>query len=337
MVTIADVARHAGVAPSTVSYVLTGRRSISAATKERVHASVRLLGYRASVPARIPTGAAAGVLAMVLPLREGMNMPVVTQFVIAVASAARRHGQDVLLLTADEGAEGVRRVAESGRVDGLIVMDVEMHDERVPVLLELDQPSVLIGVPADATGLTCVDLDFAAAGARGVDHLADLGHRYLGLLGAPRSVYRRDTGFAHRAMAGFSAAAMRRGVAVTTSPVEHDPASVRRLVTDLLRDHPALTGLVVHNETALPQVVEALRALGRRVPEDIAVVALCPDDVAERFTPPLTSVNIPADELGHEAVDLLRRKLDGEPTPALTLLPPRLTDRASAERRPPAR
>jgi DNA-binding LacI/PurR family transcriptional regulator len=337
VVTIADVARHAGVAPSTVSYVLTGRRSISAATKERVHASVRLLGYRASVPARTPSGAAAGVLAMVLPLREGMNMPVVTQFVIAVASAARRDGQDVLLLTADEGAEGVRRVAESGRVDGLIVMDVEMHDERVPVLLELDQPSVLIGVPADATGLTCVDLDFAAAGARAVDHLADLGHRYVGLLGAPRSVYRRDTGFAHRTTAGFSAAAMRRGIAVTTSPVEHDPPSVRRLVAELFRDHPAITALVVHNETALPVVVEALRSCHRRIPDDVAVVALCPDDVAERTNPPLTSVNIPADELGHEAVALLRRKLDGEPTPALTLLPPILTDRASADRRAPAR
>jgi DNA-binding LacI/PurR family transcriptional regulator len=337
VVTIADVARHAGVAPSTVSYVLTGRRSISTATKERVHASVRLLGYRVSVPARTPAGAASGVLAVVLPLRDGMNLPVVTQVVIAVASAARRHGQDVLLLTADEGADGVRRIAESGRVDGLIVMDVEMHDERVPILLALDQPAVLIGVPADATGLTCVDLDFAAAGARGVDHLADLGHRYIGLLGAPRSVYRRDTGFAHRTMAGFSAAAMRRGIAVTTLPSEHDPSSVRRLVTDLLRDHPALTGLVVHNETALPVVLETLRSLGRRIPEDVSVVALCPDDVAERLGPPLTSVDIPADELGHEAVALLRRKLDGEPTPALTLLPPRLTDRASAQRRPPTR
>jgi len=337
VVTIADVARHAGVAPSTVSYVLTGRRSISAATSERVRASVRLLGYRSSGPRRTPTGAAAGVLAMVLPLRDGMTMPVVTQFVIAVASAARRHGQDVLLLTADEGADGVRRIAGSGRVDGLIVMDVEMHDARVPVLLELDQPSVLIGVPADATGLTCVDLDFAAAGARGVDHLADLGHRYVGLLGAPRAVYRRDTGFAHRTTAGFSAAALRRGIAVTTAPVEHDPPSVRRLVTGLLRDHPALTGLVVHNEIALPVVVDTLRSLGRRVPEDIAVVALCPDDLADRVHPPITSVDIPADELGHEAVALLRRKIDGEPTPALTLLPARLTDRASADRRRPGR
>lgn len=337
MVTIADVARHAGVAPSTVSYVLTGRRSISAATRTRVQESVRALGYHPNVAARSLASARSNVLALVLPLREGMNMPVVTQFVIAVASAAREHDQDVLLVTADEGAAGLRRVAESAQADGLIVMDVEMHDERVPVLRELDRPSVLIGVPSDATGLTCVDLDFAAAGAQCLDHLADLGHRYVGLLGAPRAVYRRDTGFAHRTMAGFSAAAMRRGVAVTTSPTENDHHSVRNLLADLLRDHPALTGLVVHNETALPLVVESLRALGRKVPEDIAVVALCPDEIAERMNPPLTSVHIPADELGREAVALLKLKLDRQPTQALTLLQPRLTDRASADRRTPAR
>lgn len=337
MVTIADVAQHAGVAPSTVSYVLTGRRSISAATKARVQESVRVLGYQANAAARSLSGARTDVLALVLPLREGMNMPVVTQFVIAVASAARQYDQDVLLVTADQGAEGLRRVAEGSQIDGLIVMDVEMYDERVPVLRELHRPSVLIGVPADATGLTCVDLDFAAAGAACLDHLADLGHRYVGLLGAPRAVYRRDTGFAHRTMAGFSAAAMRRGISVTTSPTESDRGSVQRLVAELLRDHPALTGLVVHNESALPLVVDSLRMLGRKVPEDIAVVALCADDIAERMNPPLSSVHIPAEELSRQAVALLRRKLDREETPPLTLLPPRLTDRASADRRTPAR
>ncbi|NUT51361.1 MAG: LacI family DNA-binding transcriptional regulator, partial [Saccharothrix sp.] len=218
MVTIADVARHAGVAPSTVSYVLTGRRSISTATKARVEASVRALGYHPHAGARSLASNRANVLALVLPMREGMHMPVLMQFVVAVANAARRHDHDVLLVTADQGAAGLRRVAGSAQVDGLLVMDVEMHDERVPVLRELDRPSVLIGFPADAAGLTCVDLDFAEAGSRCVDHLADLGHTYVALVGAPRAVYQRDTGFAHRTMAGFSAAAMRRGVSSTTLP-----------------------------------------------------------------------------------------------------------------------
>ena len=105
--------------------------------------------------------------------------------------------------------EGLERVAQSSLVDALVVMDVELHDERVPVLRELPMPSVLIGYPADADRLTCIDLDFVAAGAHCVDHLADLGHRSLALLGTPSAVYERQTGFAQRTLTGFVEAADR--------------------------------------------------------------------------------------------------------------------------------
>jgi DNA-binding LacI/PurR family transcriptional regulator len=79
-------------------------------------------------------------------------------------------------------------------------------------------------------------------------------------------------------------------------------------------------------------VLTALAALGRRVPADVSVVAICPDEVAERANPALTSVLIPAEEVGRQAVSLLMRKLKGEPVPEATLLDPRLTVRASTGR-----
>ena len=69
--------------------------------------------------------------------------------------------------------------------------------------------------------------------------------------------------------------------------------------------------------------------LGRVVPRDVAVVAICPDDVAERSSPALSSVQIPAEALGRRAVELLMAKLDGQMPPELTLLPPVLTGRFS--------
>ncbi|MFS8097515.1 LacI family transcriptional regulator [Lentzea alba] len=329
MVTIADVARHAGVAPSTVSYVLTGNRSISAGTKSKVRESIRLLGYRPQTPDRSLAAGRTNVLGLVLPLRAGVHLPVVMRFVAAVAVAARRHGMDLLLVTADDGAPGLGRVADSAQADGFLVMDVEMDDERVPVLRQLTKPSVLIGHPASTKGLTCVDLDFEAAGALCVDHLADLGHRSIGFLGAPGAVYRRNAGFAHRTMAGFSAAAMRRGVAVTALPSEEDHDSVLRATKALLRAHPSMTALVVHNEPALGWITGCLRAAGRTVPGDVAVVAICPDEIAEQTSPPLTSVRLPVAELGRRAVDLLVGKLDGRQSPPLMLLPPRLVRRGS--------
>jgi DNA-binding LacI/PurR family transcriptional regulator len=329
VVTIAEVARHAGVAPSTVSYVLTGRRSISAGTKSRVRESIRSLGYQPHVAGRGIASARTNVIGLVLPLRASTHLPALMRFVTAAVTTARRYDLDLLLMTADDGVAALRRAAHTSLVDGFLVMDVELDDDRLPMLRQLSKPSVLIGRPAAARGLTCVDLDFEAAGARCVDHLADLGHRSIVFIGAPSAVYRRTTGFAHRAMAGFSAAAMRRGVAATALSVEEDHDSVRKATEILLRAHPSTTALVVHNEAALSGITAGLRAAGRQVPGDIAVVAICPDELAERMSPPLTSVRLPVEELGRHAVDLLVAKLDGRQPPPLVLLPPRLLRRAS--------
>jgi len=265
----------------------------------------------------------------VLPLRSGMHLPVLMQFAITVVTTARQYDHDVLLVTSDEGVAGLQRVAASAMVDGLVLMDVELHDVRVPALRKLDRPSVLIGVPADTTGLTCVDLDFMAAGERCVEHLVALGHRHIALVGAPSAVYERETGFAERTRSGFIAAVQRHGLQAITTPCEDTYEGVRATVTELFAAYPNLTGLVVHNEAAIDPLMDVLRGMGRRVPEEVSVVAICPDEMAERRSPPLSSVLIPAHELGQEAVTLLMRKLDGHPTEELTLLAPRLTARGS--------
>jgi DNA-binding LacI/PurR family transcriptional regulator len=334
MVTITDVARHAGVAVSTVSYVLSGKRAISVGTRQRVLASVRTLGYHPHAGARALASRRANVIALVLPLRAGMHLPVLMQFATAVVTTARQFDHDVLLVTADEGPTGLRRIAASAMVDGVVLMDVELHDARVPLLRELERPSVLIGFPADATGLTCVDLDFYRAGAACVDHLAGLGHRSVALLGAPAVVYERGTGFAHRTMAGFEETAQRHGLHAVAQPCEEERSAVATALARLLDRHPTLSALVVHNEAAVAHVLATLPELGRRVPSDMSVVAICPDGLAERFSPTLSSVLIPADEVGREAVSLLMRKLDGQPVPEATLLDPRLTVRASSTAAP---
>jgi DNA-binding LacI/PurR family transcriptional regulator len=100
-------------------------------------------------------------------------------------------------------------------------------------------------------------------------------------------------------------------------------------VARLLGQRPGLDGVVVHNEPALGPLLDAFRGAGRRIGEDLAVLALCPDGLAEQAAPSLTSIAIPADELGRQAVRLLMAKLDGQSVPGVTLLPPRLTVRAS--------
>ncbi|EEP69926.1 transcriptional regulator [Micromonospora sp. ATCC 39149] len=330
MVTISDVARHAGVAVSTVSYVLSGKRAISRGHPHPgagQHPDARLPPERRR--AAFLASRRANVVALVLPLRSGMQVPVVMQFAMAVVTTARTVEHDVLLVTSDEGPAGLRRIAASAMVDGLLLMDVEMHDSRVPLLRELGRPSVLIGFPADPTGLTCVDLDFHRAGALCVEHLAGLGHRRIALLGPPAAVYDRGTGFAHRTRNGIVDAAARLGVDTVVRPCGEGTAAVRRELVELLDRWPDLSGLIVQNESAVGPVLATLPTLGRRVPEDVSVVGICPDQFAEQASPRLTSVPVPAEEVGQQAVSLLMRKVHGEPVPDATLLEPRLTIRDS--------
>jgi DNA-binding LacI/PurR family transcriptional regulator len=336
MVTLADVARDAGVSQSTVSYVLSGKRSISAATRRRVERSIRTLGYRPHAGARALASRRTSVLALVTPLRPDLHTPVAMEFVISVVTAARGHAHDVLLLTNDEGPEGIRRVAGSALVDGLVLMDVQLRDDRIPVLRELGLPAVLIGVPDDTTGLTCVDLDFRAAGARCVDHLADLGHRTIAFLGHDEDVYRRGSGFATRTLEGVATRAAARGLACEDFRCSGSREEVDAIVGGLLARTRPVTGLVVHNEAVLPMVLDALRAAGRRVPEDVSVVAIAPDDIAELTTPAVSAVDLPAGEMGERAVELLMAKLAGREDHGMTLLAPRLVARASSDAAPAA-
>ncbi|MFD5336201.1 LacI family DNA-binding transcriptional regulator [Streptomyces hawaiiensis] len=329
MVKITDVARRAGVSPSTVSYALSGKRPISDETRRRVEAAARDLGYRPHSGARALAYGEPNVLALAAPLRAGVHVPVVMRLAVSVVTTARAHDHDVLLLTQEEAGEGLSRALGTASVDGLLLTDVELHDPRLPRLRSLDRPSVLIGVPANPHGLTCVDLDFQAAGEACVNHLAERGHRTVALVGSPPEVYLRETAYAHHLMRGFTTAAGHHGLTTSVQPGDPDPATAPRLAERLLREHPALTAVVIHNEPLLEPLIQAFRGLDLRIPDDLSVIALCPDDLATTACGPVTSVTLPAAELGSRAVELLMRKLHGTPVPRTTLLPPRLTERAT--------
>ncbi|ASW53891.1 LacI family DNA-binding transcriptional regulator [Plantactinospora sp. KBS50] len=329
MATISDVARAAGVSASTVSYVLSGRRPISAETRARVQAAIAELRYHPHAGARALASSRTSVLALVVPLRLDVNVPVIMQFVTAVVTAARAHNHDVLLLTKDEGTAGLERVAGATMVDALIVMDVERRDLRIPALRRLRQPSVLIGLPEDPAGTACVDLDFDAAGRECLRHLAGHGHRRVALVGPTPVVYARHTSYADRFLVGFQAAAAELGVQAVTRACEPGGDGVRACLAAIDAELAGVTALVVHNEEALLPLLDELRMRGRRIPTDISVVAVCPRDVAVGLPVPLTSVDIPAHEVGTLAVEMAMGLLDGQGTSATRLLPPTLVERES--------
>jgi len=330
MATINDVARLAGVSISTVSYTLSGNRSIAESTRNRVVSAIQQLGYRPNAGARMLAGTRTRIFALTAPVRPDTQAGVLMSFVLAVATAARKIDYDVLLLTADEASTGLERVTSSRLADGIIALDVSLDDERMPLLRALNTPATVIGVPADTDGLVCVDLDFERAADLAVGRLADLGHRSIGLLGMSRITYDWGANYPLRFRDGFFAAAAHRGIETAFVMPDSDMDSIRRGIDELFSALPGMTALVMHaGESVQVTVLEILAARGVSIPGRLSVISACAVFDTSEFSPPLDEIPLSAEDSGVRAVELTIRQINGDRTPHVDLLPPRYVERGS--------
>lgn len=331
MVTIGDVARHAGVSRSTVSYALSGNRPIKPETRERIQRAVRELGFTANAGARALATARTSILGLVVPFASEEFAPATLGYVLSVSENARSHGYDVLLVTRQEGDAGIARITGSGLVDGLLVLDVQRQDARIPSLLRARQPAVLLGLPDDDVSVDQVDLDFAAAGRVLVERLHAEGHREIVFLTLPLEVFDQDLGYAWRVREAVRSTAAAHGMVVREVEGATEPTERARRIGAVLDQRGAATALLVHNDGALVDLPLLFRERGIRVPEDLSVVTLYPDRFGRMFSLPFTAIETSASEIAARAVQMLIERID-QPhlLPRRELLEPVLVDRGSS-------
>ncbi|HZU93042.1 MAG TPA: LacI family DNA-binding transcriptional regulator [Microbacterium sp.] len=324
MTTIHEVAQAAGVSISTVSYALSGKRPISEKTRRRIEEAAQSLGYQPDAGARMLAGRRTHIFALTEPLRADTHAPTHMAFVLATAVAARRRGYDILLLTDEQTSEGMNRVTASNLVDAILVLDVAPDDERAEIARSMRTPTIFIGIPDDAAGLTCVDLDFEEAGRIAVDRLADAGHERITLLGQTDVAYRKSN-FPRRLLHGVEDRALERGVAidwVTTGVSATDTAAVREATASALdRGHRAF---IVH---AVDDVHEALLSVlaerELRVGHDVSIVSAAASFDTSTLSSPVDTIPLIPQQSCELAVELAVRHLeDGQTAAGIHLLPP---------------
>ena len=324
MTTIHEVARAAGVSISTVSYALSGKRPVSEKTRLRIEDAVHALGYEPDAGARMLAGRRTHIFALTEPLRADTHAPTHMAFVLATAVAARRQGFDILLLTDEQASEGMNRVAASNLVDAILVLDVAPDDERVPIARSIGTPTIFIGLPDDSAGLTCVDLDFEAAGQLAVNHLADAGHRRIALLGQTEVSYRKSN-FPRRLLRGAQEQAAARNVTLdwSTSGSAVTDASTVRASTEaaLARGDRAF---IVHAVDDVHQVLlSVLDEHGLRVGDDVSVISAAASFDTSALPVPVDTIPLVPQRSCELAVDLAVRRLDDPLAPAeIHLIPP---------------
>ncbi|WNM24742.1 LacI family DNA-binding transcriptional regulator [Demequina capsici] len=326
MATVDDVAKAAGVSISTVSYALSGKRSISHGTRERVLKAAAELDYLPRASARMLAANRSQIIAVTAPLHADTDHSVHMQFAMEVTKEARALDYDTLLLVHDDPMEAMRRSAGTALADGIIVLDVDAHDARADLARRLDYPVVFVGIPADTTGLMCVDLDFEAAARMAVDRLVDAGHRGIGLISHPRVTMDRESNFPLRFLSSFEDRCREHGIDFAVAyPDEH---SATRAVSELLAALPHLTGLVLNTGSDVAaDSLPALLAHGFTVPHDVSVIAAAAAYTTHHLGVPIDRIPLDAHASCAAAVDLLVAAIDrGERGARTVLLPPEYQD-----------
>lgn len=331
MAKIHEVAQAAGVSISTVSYALSGKRPVSAATRARIEAAAQALDYAPNAGARMLAGRRTHILALTEPLRPDTHAPTHMAFVLASSIAARRNDYDVLLLTDEQASAGMRRVATSGLADGIIVLDVAPDDERVELARRIELPTAFVGVPSDSDGLMCVDLDFERASREAVDTLARAGHRVIGLLGHAPSAYQLSN-FPPRVRDGYfdaaEAAAVRAEFRMLEGPGDVQ-TQARRAIGELL--DAGATGILLHcHDTAHIAVLTELGSRGLEIPGDVSIISVGSTFDTGAFATPLSAYPLVPKQSCDLAVELLVQALSGEqPEPGVRLIAPAYLDNGS--------
>ncbi|WUH97580.1 LacI family transcriptional regulator [Spirillospora sp. NBC_00431] len=330
-----DVAHEAGVSQSTVSLVLGGKWTgrVSPATARSVRSAAERLGYRPNQAARnLRLGTTRTVLLMVPTLTAPFFGPVYT----GAARVASRHGFGVVVSTwSDDGAAAAEPGGVAGgRADSPFAAPHEAIDGvlasslAVEALGEFRQTPVVMldSGPADTSGHRVPTVDFGVAdGMREIAaHLAALGHRRIGHVAAAVDQWT----FRARADALAEAVAALPGATLQRASCAIDVGSAKDAAARLLDRPHRPTTLICDDDLIAAGAYKAARARGLDVPADLSVTGF--DDVllATALEPELTTVRLPAQELGAQGMTSLLDLLDGR-RPAPRVLPGELTVRGS--------
>ncbi|WP_199042777.1 LacI family DNA-binding transcriptional regulator [Glycomyces salinus] len=333
MVNIGDVARAAGVARSTASYALSGKRAISDEVRDRVHRAARELGYTPNAGARALATSQTRVIGLLAQFLPDEFAPAMLQYIQGVTDSARDAGYDILLSSDPDGPGALGRITDSRMVDGIVLLNVAADDDRLPVLRAAPQPGALVGLPRDCTGVDVFDLDFEESGRVMVEHLHALGHRELILVSQPEHVIERGGAYVWRLQDAAVEAAASRGLTLHTVHGSSEQPRIGRELHALLDAHPEATGLLLNNEAAAAALPTVLHERHRSAPADLSVVGRYSDEFARTFSLPFSSIESAPDRLGRMAVRQLVRRIEkqvsAEAPHVVRFVSPELVDRGS--------
>ncbi|MCP2329318.1 LacI family transcriptional regulator [Hamadaea flava] len=340
--TLRDIAATLNLSVNTVSRALSGKDGISDSTRALVQAEAERVGYVPNALARSLVLGSATTIGLVI---TNPSNPFYAQLISTVEVRARRHDYSLLLVVTDESADNEMRAAESllrSSVSGAIVVPVQVSADPWRRLGAAGVPTVLLNRDLPELGFRFVGTDNELGGYRATAHAVLRGARSIVVLEEDLPI----TTIAHR-IAGFRRAMteaglpMPRGSVISVPTPRYDQAALPwqaeqayQVARKLLRRAKLPDAVIVGNDYFALGLYRALEEHGLTVPDDMMVIGFGDYPFAGFLSPALTTVRLPAEQVGTIAVDLLVEEITGAHSgrPLKQLIAPELVERASTAR-----
>jgi DNA-binding LacI/PurR family transcriptional regulator len=325
--TIVDVSEASGVSVTTVSRILNDKPDVAEATRQRVLRVMDEIGFAPQNAWRQIRSGRTGLIALHFP--QEFNPPAYG-VIMAAALGVEAAGYSINIITRTMSDAELLAIFRSRQADGIILLEVLTDDRRAELLHAHGYPFVMVGHRSVSEGMSFVDVDVQHGIDIALEHLVALGHRRVGFLGLDPTVGDKSYGYATWALKAFRQACHRLGLAAVADVGGLTSEDLSTAAQRLLGKHPDITALVALQDQSVIGLLRATRAQRLRVPDDLSIVGMVSEPMAEMATPPLTTVSFPAVELGSIGARLLLDRLDrGRSTEEQVFVPPELTVRGS--------
>jgi LacI family transcriptional regulator len=313
--TLRDIAASLGLSVNTVSRALVGKDAVNERTRARIRAEADRLGYVPNAMARSLVMGSAMALGLVI---TNPSNPFYARLVSAIEQRCRQHGYSLVLMVTEENVDTEVRAATSllrWGVDGAIAVPVQHGADHWRRLAQAHVPLVLVN--RDLIDLDCdfVGLDYEGSAWRATCHLLDTNATSVLLVEEDLAVSSVDA-----RVRGYRRALRERGItdeAIIRVPTRRrgsstlpwDPADAYTLAQQVVRDLEPGTAILAGSDYFALGIYRALLEAGRALPEDVAVMGYGDHPFSAYLNPALSSVRLPAEEIGTTAVDLLLERL----------------------------
>jgi LacI family transcriptional regulator len=292
-VTIGDVAAAAGVSKQTVSRAINDKEEINPATKARILQIVHELGYRPNRLAQAMHSQRTRMVGLIVSDITNVFFPEVAR---GAQDAAMVHDYIILIVNTDESPQRELRMLElmaEQAVDGIISFTHRLSDEKLLHFAEGYRPIVIINREIEHPHISLLNVDNRLGAELVVNHFIEQGHQHIAMLSnitfAPEEV---------RRVQGYRETLTRAGLADYLHTTPATSAGGYAETTTLLQDHPEVSAIFCYNDMMAIGALRACRELGKRVPQDVAIVGFDDIQLAADTNPSLSSVHVDKYEIG---------------------------------------